>query len=302
MFGNIRRYDRFPCRALLLVFALGFLLLTNNAHAAPLTYSADITISLTSPAIDFIVKSGSFADTLTTNATSAIVTLSSSTGGNFTLISASRDISIATSSSGGVVTTSCTSGVASTTISQTNGSSVYTISAAASQCTASTTASSLTATPSVTIGVPPYTPPCDTLPPGTHVPCLVSLTNPLAVPRVLSLEDQLANPSAILESMRREANRRGIIPTDTSRQSFSWISRNLTIGSSGKDVQELQAFLIGQQKGRYALTLRKIGASGYFGVATQRALQEFQAFHNIKPARGYFGPKTIKYLRTFFDQ
>src|SRR3989344_4910675 len=90
----------------------------NGAHAAPLTYNADVTFSLTSPAINFTVASGSLADELTLNATSVIVTLSSSTGGNFVLSSASRDLTIASSSAGGTVTQTCTSGVASTTISQ----------------------------------------------------------------------------------------------------------------------------------------------------------------------------------------
>src|ERR1700722_3005451 len=48
-------------------------------HAAPLTYSTMETISLSTPATDFTIAAGSFADSLQVNATSVIVTLSSST-------------------------------------------------------------------------------------------------------------------------------------------------------------------------------------------------------------------------------
>ena len=106
----------------------------HTALAAPLTYTVDSTASLTSPAINFTIKSGSVADTLITNATSVVVMLSSSTGGNFTLTSASRDLLITPSSGGGAVTQSCAAGVASTTISQSSGSTTYTITPTASAC------------------------------------------------------------------------------------------------------------------------------------------------------------------------
>ena len=56
-----------------------------TVQAAPLTYTTDTTISLTSPAVNFTIKSGSVADSLTVNAGNVVLSLSSSTGGSFTL-------------------------------------------------------------------------------------------------------------------------------------------------------------------------------------------------------------------------
>src|SRR5438093_2137617 len=65
------------------------------AHAAaPLLWSFDAVFSLTSPAVDFTVKSGSVADSLSVNATSVVVTLSNSTGGSFVLTSATSGLSV----------------------------------------------------------------------------------------------------------------------------------------------------------------------------------------------------------------
>jgi hypothetical protein len=63
-------------------------------------------------------------------------------------------------------------------------------------------------------------------------------------------------------------------------------TRDLTIGSTGADVTELQTWLI--SKG-YSIPA---GATGYFGVQTQAALAAFQAANGITPAAGYFGPIT----------
>ena len=126
----------------LVIFSFGLSL----TSAAPLTYNASTTISITTPSTSFTIVSSSVADSLTTYATSVAVILSSSTGGNFTLTSASYDLSIATSSAGGTVAQSCSSGVASTTISQSTGSSTYTITPSASAC--ALTISGLSSNPS----------------------------------------------------------------------------------------------------------------------------------------------------------
>ena len=79
-------------------------------------------------------------------------------------------------------------------------------------------------------------------------------------------------------------------PCSTAPSSFA---RDLTLGSTGADVKALQVFL--NTKG---FTVAQIGPgskgqeSSYFGPATVRALSLFQAFNNIFPAQGYFGPKT----------
>src|SRR5579872_6223140 len=81
------------------------------AYAAPLKFTTAESVSLTSPATSVTVATGSVADAFTVNGGNILVTLSSSTGGTFSLTSASYDLSIATSSGGETVTTSCTNGV-----------------------------------------------------------------------------------------------------------------------------------------------------------------------------------------------
>lgn len=104
------------------------------AHASPLNYATAEFISLTSPATTLTIATGSAADVLQVNAASVVVTLSSSTGGTFTLVSPAYDLAVATSSGGGTATASCTQGVASATISQITGSTLYTITASGTTC------------------------------------------------------------------------------------------------------------------------------------------------------------------------
>src|ERR1700694_5462268 len=107
----------------------GFLI----AHAAPLNYSADTATSLTSPAINLTIKSGSVADSLVVSASNIAVTLSSSTGGTFTLTSPQ---SLGSSRSGGPAgdSYSCSSGIQTATITQTSGSATYTLTPNGSAC------------------------------------------------------------------------------------------------------------------------------------------------------------------------
>jgi peptidoglycan hydrolase-like protein with peptidoglycan-binding domain len=67
---------------------------------------------------------------------------------------------------------------------------------------------------------------------------------------------------------------------------FVGFTSNLTIGSSGREVTELQKFLI--QEG-HAIPA---GTTGYFGAQTRAALAAFQAANGISPSIGYFGPLT----------
>lgn len=64
------------------------------------------------------------------------------------------------------------------------------------------------------------------------------------------------------------------------------LTMNLTVGSTGAEVTELQTWLIG--KG-YSIPA---GATGYFGAQTQAAVAAYQAAKGITPAVGYFGPIT----------
>ena len=63
-------------------------------------------------------------------------------------------------------------------------------------------------------------------------------------------------------------------------------SANLTIGSTGASVTNLQNSLIAMG---FSISA---GATGYFGTQTQAAVAAWQASKNITPAVGYFGPKT----------
>ncbi len=65
-------------------------------------------------------------------------------------------------------------------------------------------------------------------------------------------------------------------------------TRDLTLGSTGADVIELQTWL--EMKG---MLMIPAGVSkGYFGALTQSALARYQASVGISPAVGYFGPIT----------
>ncbi|MDP2157660.1 MAG: peptidoglycan-binding protein, partial [Nitrospirota bacterium] len=61
---------------------------------------------------------------------------------------------------------------------------------------------------------------------------------------------------------------------------------DLTIGSTGADVNALQAMLIAS--GHLSIAT----PTGYFGPLTQAALAKWQAAHGVAPASGYFGPLT----------
>jgi peptidoglycan hydrolase-like protein with peptidoglycan-binding domain len=61
---------------------------------------------------------------------------------------------------------------------------------------------------------------------------------------------------------------------------------DLTLGSTGKEVDVLQAYLTR----RNLLTLPE--SAGYFGTATQNAIIKYQLLFGISPADGYFGPVT----------
>src|ERR1035438_9671197 len=115
---------------ILTLLGIGFCVVV--AHAAPLSFSTTETVSLSSPATTFTILAGSVADALQVNATSVMLTLSSSTGGSFTLTSAAFDLTISSGSSGGTAALSCTSGTASLTLSQSAGQTTYTITPAAS--------------------------------------------------------------------------------------------------------------------------------------------------------------------------
>ncbi len=71
---------------------------------------------------------------------------------------------------------------------------------------------------------------------------------------------------------------------------------DLARNSTGPLVVTLQQFLIDENTGPAARSLATAGATGFFGLITEKALIEYQAAHGITPAAGYYGPKTRAYI------
>jgi murein L,D-transpeptidase YcbB/YkuD len=68
--------------------------------------------------------------------------------------------------------------------------------------------------------------------------------------------------------------------------------RNLSYGTRGNDVRQLQEFLISEASGPAAQKLKTHGATQTFATLTYNALVEFQIKAGISPSSGYFGPIT----------
>ena len=72
----------------------------------------------------------------------------------------------------------------------------------------------------------------------------------------------------------------------------SMFDKDLTVGSTGSNVVDLQRWLVNNEY----LTM-PVGVSyGYFGSLTRAAVAKFQVANGITPAVGYFGPKTMGVL------
>lgn len=71
---------------------------------------------------------------------------------------------------------------------------------------------------------------------------------------------------------------------------FTVFSRNLTVGSIGDDVKQLQALLV--KEVGYSANL----ITGYFGRITQDAVKRLQEKYGVRPVSGYFGEITRKAL------
>jgi hypothetical protein len=83
---------------------------------------------------------------------------------------------------------------------------------------------------------------------------------------------------------------------------FQW-KRDLTVGSSGVDVKELQKYL---NTHSFPIAVAGDGAPGhetqYYGKLTQAAVGRWQRFHNISPSLGYFGIKSRTVLNAIMKQ
>ena len=244
------------------------------------------------------------------NATSVMVTLSSSSGGSFTLTSAAYDLTVATSSSGGTASLSCTSGTASVTLSQSTNQTTYTITSAASQCTSPSNSGGSgggSGGGSVSVGVAAsYAPPgwqfgsplaTGTLPTASSSAATTTVS---AVSSSVALEAQLQSLLALLANLEAQAEKQGIT-TPGSAATPPLFTAALHLGMSGENVTRLQEFLA---KDPAIYPEGKV--TGYFGTLTLQAVQRFQKKYGIanaeSPAYGYVGPATRAKLNTLIEE
>ncbi len=99
----------------------------------PVSFTANTPIPLTSAGISLTVISGSMADSVVVNAGNIVVSMSSSTGGTFTITSP-QSITVSTGGSGGSDSVSCYIGTETDVITQSSGSEVFTLTPSGSAC------------------------------------------------------------------------------------------------------------------------------------------------------------------------
>jgi hypothetical protein len=114
-------------------------------------------------------------------------------------------------------------------------------------------------------------------------------SSPTAGMTASQIQSLLASLEAQLQTLEAEASSAAV----TSSFSFT---RNLSLGMTGNDVNQLQLFLISENVGPAARALKAHGSTKNFGALTKAALIEFQKSVGINPASGYFGPITRAYV------
>ncbi|MDD4930838.1 MAG: peptidoglycan-binding domain-containing protein [Candidatus Colwellbacteria bacterium] len=121
---------------------------------------------------------------------------------------------------------------------------------------------------------------------------IVSATG-VAGAQTVDLQAQIAALMAQIAALQAQTG------TSTATGSSYTFTRDLTVGSTGQDVKELQMFL---NANGYTVSTSGAGSVGsestYFGNATKAALIKFQAAKAITPSAGYFGAKTRAYIAT----
>lgn len=100
--------------------------------------------------------------------------------------------------------------------------------------------------------------------------------------QAVTVQELQAQIDALLAQL---ASLSGGTSTSTSTSTCFNYTRDLTVGSTGADVVELQKMLVA--KG--ALTIPTGVSMGYFGTLTKSALATYQASAGITPSVGYFG-------------
>jgi hypothetical protein len=117
---------------------------------------------------------------------------------------------------------------------------------------------------------------------------------PAGAQSVSDLQAQISALLAQIQALQTQLTQGS--STGTGLACYSW-TRDLTLGSTGADVQALQQFLNGAG---YAVAVSGAGSAGneseYFGQLTQSALANFQLAKGITPPAGYFGSITRSYI------
>lgn len=121
---------------------------------------------------------------------------------------------------------------------------------------------------------------------GFLVPSLVPLAHADTASVQAQLQALLRQVLQLQNQMNGSAQTSATPPASASSPN-ALFNRNLTIGSQGTDVFQLQQLLITDGY----LTVISI-PTGYFGQATKNALIAYQEAKGISPATGYFGPLT----------
>lgn len=132
-------------------------------------------------------------------------------------------------------------------------------------------------------------------------PVVPTVQTPTAAITVASVQAKLNTLVAAVQVLLTHLQNAGIaLPSQTQTLSAptSRFTRSLSLGSKGDDVVLLQSFLIEKKIGMESERLTTVGATGYFGSLTQKALSEFQKSVQITPSVGYFGPKTIRFINS----
>ena len=247
---------------------LSLFLIPGLVLAAPVSFSENTTINLTigGTSTDFTIIGGSTADEITTETSS--LTFKVSGGQTFTFRSTDRKI---LENDGGLDQV-CPSGYSEISISLPSGSGQR------------------------SIKVTPSSSGCSTLTGGGGgggggggSGSSASSATPAPTPAPATGAEAIAAQIAALQT--QIANLLG--QTSVVTPSVSQFTRNLTVGSSGEDVKDLQQYL---NAAGFKIADSGPGSPGnetiMFGSLTRAALAKWQAANGVSPAIGYFGPLT----------
>jgi peptidoglycan hydrolase-like protein with peptidoglycan-binding domain len=158
-------------------------------------------------------------------------------------------------------------------------------------------------TPSATIPapvVPPVPETATSTATVTAAPPIPISASPAPAPSVEELQSRLNILLATLQTLIAQAKSAGISVPEIGQfaKPSRHFTQNLFLGSKGSEVFALQSFLIAKKIGLEAQKLATVGATGYFGFLTQKAVKEFQESAGIIPASGFFGVKTMTFINS----